>query len=173
MNQPNRIIKTIVLASSVLLVTAFVMYRSGVFTSATDVAAPGVNDVNVAATTSAAAGAASTGAAPTDAVTGAASTGENIAHMPDTPAANPKSTPKAKDTVVRRSRFLGGSKSGVPMIDARETDTPYATRDTTDVIIDTAEPREVFMGGSKSLAPLVRPPGKDAKAKQKEDAVRK
>ena len=61
-----------------------------------------------------------------------------------------------RESVVPRSRFFGGSKAGVPIIEAPPTDTPSSTTDTSTVVVDTAPaPREVFMGGSKSLMTIV------------------
>jgi hypothetical protein len=146
MNQPNAFVKAAVIASSLLLAGAFVLYRAGVFSG--DGELDRSQDLVTAG--------------------GETAAGVNAQSMPDTPGvASPKGTGKTpsdtakkstvkvrieKDTAEKEPVFIGGSKSGVDLIRLRNGEA-----DSSEPAVDTAPRRERFMGGSKSLAPIIEP----------------
>lgn len=143
MKQPGRILKVAVLASSGILAAGFVMYRAGAL-----------------------------GALLRGSESDAPGKVVVASLMPDSPSTATQGTAPNEDTLPRRSRFFGGSKSGVPMIDAPPGDTPSAVSDTVVADDTSVTRREVFMGGSKSLAPMIDPPG-SAKSNNGYDTNRK
>ena len=136
MKQPNILLKVTVVASSLLLASGLVLYRSGAFD----------------------------GMIQSDALTQTTFASGTMTTPPDTPGTKTpvdtgsatRSRELSKDTAREEQPFFYGSKSPTGVIPYQAFDTAKdAASDTPGAQPDTVRRRDRFMGGSKSLAPLI------------------
>jgi len=164
MNQPTLLVRVAAIGSSVLLVTGFILYRSGALEGIAASVLSSMQNKTPMSTTSA-----SMGLRLFDTVEGPA-TGDTARSSGDTNARG-----NIIDDSTRGSRsYFPGSKSGVPMISVPPGETPPVESSDSAMQghVDSANRDDVFMGSSKSMAPLFRMPGTDSSKTTSPDTSR-